>query len=228
MEKYHYTYDKDFTNLESTHLSLKKCLKEKKSEKDIDKARLDLEKNVTIMKQDLFFYKKAIDDTNSSKQTHYALTVPTALNELQLEHEQKGVEMTKSVLQQVTQAYVSRLPLELEVWKGLEGATMKIDARAESNLVANTFKDGDKPPLNFSFDDTQDILKKKLLLHNENIFLREDSEDLQNQQPKVGKKKAAERIKAIEKEMNEVEKKRQILKGIIQTFQELVWLFYMF
>lgn len=91
----------------------------------------------------------------------------------------------------------------------------------DSNFLITKFCTHDQIPSDFSFTDTQDLMKKKIGLKPVSILSLLNVEDQLSTLPvKTGKKKALERLKSIDKEMMEIEKQRQSITTILATYKD--------
>ena len=221
MERNQHSYEKELKNLDACGLHLKKCQKEKK-EKEMDKSRMEFEKQMAAVNYSLFNYKKSVETCNIAKKKHYENAIPDILNEIQKQDETTRIDMSRATMVRIADTVASALPREAQLWTNFADIARKIDGSHDSLLLISSFKTNDRPPVDFNYLDTHDAFKKKQLLYTENQFNIVDGEDLASTPPKVGKKKAAERLKSIEKEIVELEKKRSGLLSILAVLADLV------
>lgn len=220
-ERNQHTYEKELKSLETCGMHLRKCQKEKK-EREMEKSRLEFEKQIAAVTYSLINYKRSIETCNNAKKKHYDNTIPEILNEIQKEDEILRIDLSRATMARIADTVASTLPKEAQLWTNFADLARKIDANYDSHLVMSTFKTNDNRPVDFSYLDTHDDFKKKQLLYSENQFKLADTEDLASVPPKVGRKKVAERVKLIEKESSELEKKRNGLALILATLADLV------
>lgn len=221
MERNQHSYEKELKNLDACGLHLKKCHKEKK-EKEMDKSRMEFEKQMAAVNYSLFNYKKSVETCNTTKKKHYENTIPEILNEIQKQDEATRIDMSRATMVRIADTVASALPREAQMWADIADIARRIEGSHDSLLLISSFKTNDRPPVDFNYLDTHDDFKKKQLLCTENQFKVVDGEDLASTPPKVGKKKATERLKSIEKEIVELEKKRSGLLSILTVLADLV------
>ena len=224
MERFQQAYEKELKTLESCGAHLKKSIKEKK-EKEAEKYRLELEKQIAAVKHSLFYYKTAVDNTNAAKNNHYNIVIPNVLTEMQKEDESSRIAISKSSMTAIANYVASATLKAAQTWAEFKEIANCINENYDSQLLINSFCTHDYPPVDFSYLDPKDTFKKKQNLFPKNIYEREEKENLEATQPKPGRKKAGERIKSIEKDMADLEKKRLGLIGVISTLNDLVCLF---
>ncbi|KAJ3305546.1 Formin-binding protein 1-like [Kappamyces sp. JEL0829] len=208
MEKHHGKFDKEMLVVENASATIKKLVKEKR-DKDVEKARYDLEKQFVNVKQASFAYKKAIDDVNAAKNKHFAGLIPECLDEVQQRDETDRILFTRDIMKKITERYCESLPKKEQMWKDTLGAVEAIDPAKDSNFLICAFKTGDKLPADFCFSDTQLEITKKLLLLPTAATPEESLEYLSSLPAKQGKKRALEKLKIIEKEIIELGKHKQ-------------------
>lgn len=117
------------------------------------------------------------------------------------------------------------MPKTQKILQDVTDTIANIDAQKDSAALIASFKTGETPPADFSFSDTQDLLKKKLELKSGSSITQsadpDSFESISALAPKPGRKKAVDRIKSLDKEIVEVETQRQGLETLISASKDL-------
>ncbi|KAI8899499.1 hypothetical protein BC833DRAFT_585573 [Globomyces pollinis-pini] len=225
MEKCHGLYNKEMKELEISAGLYKKSLKDSNTtKKESEKHRIDYEKKLMLAQDTGLKYRKSINETNKLKSIHFTQLVPKTLDEIQSQDEKFRVEYTRDTLIRITNAIISSLPKEISSWQDISERFVSIDGGIDSKSLCEKGKSGYESPEDFSFSDTIDEHNRKVAMKGRmpvNGVSDDPDELIMMSKTKAGRKKAVERIKALEKEITEVAKERQGIETLLMSYKDL-------
>jgi hypothetical protein len=216
METKYLAYYKDMQHIETSSANLKKYSKERK-EKEADKAKADLDKYLNEVNRSNALYQEDIIKVNEAKRVHFEVLVTKVLNSIQSDDESIRSTSIKESLVQLSEIYLKSVPLTQESWTIIQNTSATIDPTLETSFIVSALTTGNKVPIDFDFTDTASDFQLKKALRPSNEIA--DGEDLPQipEYSKKGKKIIAERIKTIESDIIEIEKRRQLFDIIISS-----------
>ncbi|KAI8621808.1 hypothetical protein BC830DRAFT_73493 [Chytriomyces sp. MP71] len=229
MEKLHDKFESDRKNMEAATAYLEKVQKNKNStQKELDLAKTDYEKKAFAATDSMAAYQKAIVDTNAKKLSHFTGFLPSILNEIQTDDENFRIRATKVAMMKYYELYSSLIPMYIDGLEGMSGVFESVAADQDSQLLVSVLKTEDEfPPGDYTFEEkalARDMNYKKPGVQKaaghsrsatETLLDAEDDDSIMSQPPKKGRKLAADRVKVLEKDLTDSEKKRQAVESLL-------------
>ncbi|KAJ3412359.1 Formin-binding protein 1 [Chytridiales sp. JEL 0842] len=230
MEKLREKFDMEKVTMETARQNYEKAFKNPKlTEKDVAAARSEAEKRASIATEVMEQYQKSIDDTNEKKTKHFTVVLPTLLNEIQSEDENHRIRATKVALNKYHELLASIQP---GIDAGLENisvAFQKISAEYDSQIFVSSLRTGDSVPEDYVFEEKavarDGNLKRAGSVRSGSAKsppdVEHESDDaILSESPKKGRKLAADRVKQMEKEVVELEKKKQAVESLLSVYAQ--------
>jgi hypothetical protein len=116
-------------------------------------------------------------------------------------------------------------PKTAAIWYEAANSFNAIDYENDSNTFIKCLKTGEEKLRDFHFSDTQEVLKKKMAIRTVSSMEMKPETDTDEQiiamSGKVGRKKAMEKVKSLDKEIVEVEKQRQGIESLIGAYRDM-------
>ena len=213
MESKNIAYYKDLHHIETSSANLKKYSKERK-EKEAEKAKAEMDKYLNEVIRSNALYQEDIIKVNEAKRVHFEILVTKVLDDIQADDESIRTSGIKDCLIQLSDVYLKFVPLTNESWTIIQKNSAAIDPMLETSFIVSALTTGNKAPVDFDFTDTANEFQQKKALRPANEM--EGDEDLSQitEYNKKGKKIIAEKIKAVEADIIEIEKRRQLFDTI--------------
>ncbi|KAI8817102.1 uncharacterized protein EV422DRAFT_622972 [Fimicolochytrium jonesii] len=235
-------YRKQTDNLEKTRLRYDKATKDmdaarqayevanqdmNKTAKDIERLRTDAEKKAMLAQECATAYKQCIEQTNQVKDKFYTETIPSILDDIQSKDESSRIDFTKKAFLRYADLLNAQTPSIASSISAMTGIFDKISPTYDSATFVKLCKTGTLPPNDFMFEEraltpnAATAGKKTLARGFTKTYLEaeDNKEDAIVAMPgKHGRKKAVERIKLLDKELSETEKKKQGCETLINVY----------
>jgi hypothetical protein len=128
-------------------------------------------------------------------------------------------------LSRISARILESLPGQVKIWTDINESFKSIDAASDSALLIEKLKTGSEIPADLKISDTSEELKDKIglkIIAGDKSNAPSIEEQIMKQDPKKARKQAVERVKALEKEIAEVERQRQIVDLLCQSPAESV------
>ncbi|KAJ3328260.1 Formin-binding protein 1 [Blyttiomyces sp. JEL0837] len=229
LEKHREKFESDKKSMEAARLLHEKVSKNPKStEKEIDAAKVDAEKKALAASDSMEKYQQLIAETNEKKNKHYQQILPTVLNDVQTDDENFRIRSTRVALIKYQELLSSILPSISDSVEKMGGSFQRISAEQDSELFINLARTGDLLPPDYAFEEkasAKDVTAKRpgsartmARTASESTDKEDDDSTILNMPPKKGRKLAADRVKAIEKETADVEKKKQAVESLLNVY----------
>ncbi|KND00079.1 uncharacterized protein SPPG_04421 [Spizellomyces punctatus DAOM BR117] len=230
LRKYTLDYRKVVDNLEKTRQKYDKATKDmdaarqayesanqdmNKTAKDIEKLRTEAEKKAMLAQEAATGYKQCIEQTNIAKEKYYTETIPSVLNIIQSKDEQNRIDFSKNAFLKYSGLLASQMPSLTTALENMVDMFEKITPSYDSATFIKMTQTHSPYPADFTFEEralaTSNLNKKTSTrgFTKTRDEIDDNKEDAIVVLPgKQGRKKALERIKVLDKELAEVEKKR--------------------
>ncbi|KAJ3055216.1 Formin-binding protein 1, partial [Rhizophlyctis rosea] len=228
LEKIRGKYEKAMRDMEAAKSAYETASMDMNTtKKDIEKLRNDAEKKAMLGQEATKEYKDCIADTNNQKKKYYTETLPTLLDQIQKEDEINRIAFLKTSFNKYTDTLASQLEPWKTVTKSMKDTFTTIDPTYDEDLFVKLMRTGESVPPDFVFEEKTFKDSSTTRKTNMRGFTKTRDDIDENKEdaivtlpPKQGRKKAAERIKHLDKELVEVEKKRQGVETLIGVYKE--------
>ncbi|KAI8927689.1 hypothetical protein BC831DRAFT_451270 [Entophlyctis helioformis] len=227
LERHQQRYEKAMKDLELAQLASENANKDMNTTKKIiEQLRADTDKKAALARDAGAAYKACMAETNDIKNKHFRETLPSILDVVQREDEEHKTNHCKGVFIKYVELFASMTPKIEQSYRLMGQSFETINAAADSELFVNTLKTGEPIPEDFQMSDTQETDVGKKTFMKGMTKVREDKADDQAEDQiislpaKQGRKKAVDRVKHIEKEIADVEKKRQGIETLIVVYKD--------
>jgi hypothetical protein len=166
-------------------------------------------------------------DANSKKSIHFKETLPSTLDTIQKDDEELRITFLRASLKKYFEVISNPLPIINESIKSLASFIDNIDPSIDSEGFASSLNTSEDVPLDseiFEFGET-DRERKKVLQGLSKFSVEKES--LQDDRillmtSKEGRKRAVERVKQLEKDKLELEKRKTSLDIVLEYHREKV------
>ncbi|KAJ3272165.1 Nephrocystin-4 [Terramyces sp. JEL0728] len=214
MEKNYTAYKKELKDLDSCTIQYKKSLKDlKMTKKDMDKIKMDYDKQILASQEAVKMYRESVIELNKFKNEYYYELLPQYLSQIQKCDNDSRISFVQQVFLRLYATSSALLPKEQRILEEAIGINDTVRVSSDHEALIQSLKTGLDPPLDFNIADTSEVHSKKVALRSssrDELRLDYDSEtEIAKLPDKQGKKKAMEKIKVLDKEIIEVEKQRQ-------------------
>ncbi|KAI9199592.1 uncharacterized protein BJ171DRAFT_518017 [Polychytrium aggregatum] len=237
MEKQREKYEKSVKDMDSVRASYEKAQKDvlttknqDKLVKEVERLRVEAERKAVSARDALEAYKKCIAETNQKKNSHFTVDVPKTLDAMQQYDEQQRIAFTRTMFQKLSGLVRGSLPSIQGGLDLMEKTFATIDPKYDSDLVIKMLKTTQTPPDDFVFEGKVDVgtcLQPK----NDDALksptksgdkLEETEDEIVALPTKKGKKKAIDRLKSLEKEIADYDRKRTGVESLMGACRVLV------
>ncbi|KAJ3165390.1 Formin-binding protein 1 [Geranomyces variabilis] len=246
LEKTRQKYDKATKDMDAARQAYESANQDmNKTARDIEKLRSDAEKKALIAQDAAAVYRECIDQTNAAKQKHFEETLPNILDDVQNKDEQNRIEFTRKAFLRYADLLNAQTPSITSSIDAMVSIFSKITPSYDSATFVKLCRSNAPHPADFQFEERalytpggalspsstagsgssmSAVGKKGSLTRG---FTKADLVDESKEDAivslgtgsKAGRKKAVERIKALEKELAENEKKRTGCETLISVYK---------
>ncbi|KAJ3154108.1 Formin-binding protein 1 [Geranomyces michiganensis] len=248
LEKTRQKYDKATKDMDAARQAYESANQDmNKTAKDIEKLRSDAEKKAIIAQDAASVYRECIDQTNAAKLKHFEETLPNILDDIQNKDEQNRIEFTRKAFLRYADLLNAQTPSITSSIDAMVSIFSKITPAYDSATFVKLCRSNASHPPDFQFEERalytpgggalspsatlgaggssmSAVGKKGSLTRG---FTKSDLADESKEEAivslgtgsKAGRKKAVERIKALEKELAENEKKRTGCETLISVYK---------
>ncbi|KAJ3146087.1 Formin-binding protein 1 [Irineochytrium annulatum] len=187
-----------------------KAAKSNRPDKEVDALKADIEKKGLIASNTMETYQQSIGEFKS---------------ELQREDEDNRVKPIKAALNSYYELLVSQQPSMTGSLTSMNNVFQAIDGESDTALFITTMKTGSDLPPDYQFDEkvARDLTAKKpagAKLATLKLSDEKDDDDIFNLPPKKARKAAADKLKLLEKDSFDYEKKRQGIDTLISVYDQ--------
>ncbi|TPX31132.1 hypothetical protein SmJEL517_g05473 [Synchytrium microbalum] len=180
----------------------------KRKKEDVEKIRADMEKKTVLEKEAMEAYKKSIAETNDKKNKHYQEQLPAILDIIQRDDEKDRIVVAKELLIKFAELESTQLPVVSACTQSMISTAQTITPKYDTDLFVKLMRTGDPTPPDYVFEGvgTENVLKAftKHTKAESNV-----EESIITLPERKGRKRAVERLKQLDKDHAELEKKRQ-------------------
>ncbi|RKO93298.1 hypothetical protein BDK51DRAFT_34406, partial [Blyttiomyces helicus] len=189
--------------------------------------RTDAEKKATLAAEATNQYKQCLVETNVKKDRYYKETIPAILNVMQEGDENNRVAFVKTTLSKYSQVLGEQQPGIKSSIDGMADIFANISGKYDSDLFVKLMRSGEPFPADFQFEEKPlkefSATRKPTTrgLTSSRDQMDDKQEDAIISMPaKQGRKKAMERIKTLDKDLVEIEKKRNGLDTLGAVYKD--------
>ncbi|KAI9097210.1 hypothetical protein DFS34DRAFT_694611 [Phlyctochytrium arcticum] len=227
LEKMRQKYDKATRDMDVARQAYESANQDmNKTAKDIEKLRNDAEKKAIFAKECADAYQECINQTNAAKDKFYMETLPNMLDIIQSKDEQNRVAFIKTCFLRYSDLLQGQLPSVSRAIQSMVEIFDKITPNYDSATFIKMSQTHAPYPQDFTFEEralAPSAMKNKTVTRQftkGNAELDDSKEDaIIVLPPKQGKKKATERIKVLDKDLAEVEKRLAGVETLISVYK---------
>ncbi|KAJ3031581.1 Formin-binding protein 1 [Rhizophlyctis rosea] len=228
LEKVRGKYERAMKDMETAKMAYETASQDMNTtKKDIEKLRNDAEKKALLSQEATKEYKDCIAETNEKKSKHYNESLPSILDEVQREDETNRIAFLKTSFTK----YADTMTAQLEPWgtatKSMTSTFGTISPSYDEELFVKLMKTNEALPPDFTFEEKtfKDATTNRKTSMRGFTKAKDDLDEGKDDAivtlpAKQGRKKAAERIKQLDKELAETEKKRQGVETLMGVYKD--------
>ncbi|KAJ3109623.1 Formin-binding protein 1 [Phlyctochytrium planicorne] len=212
MEKLREKFEAETKSMEASKISLDKAISNPKAtEKEKESLRLEVDRKGATA-----------TDTNNLKNKLYRITIPNVLDEIQKDDENTRVTVSKIGFTTYYELLAAQQPGIVGCLDSMNSVFQLINAEYDSDLFIKLMKTGTELPADYVFDEkvaVKDFTAKRS--HSRSKSEAKDDDDaILALPPKKGRRLAADRVKSLEKDLAEAERKRQGVETLISVYEQ--------
>ncbi|KAJ8327162.1 hypothetical protein BDV3_000285 [Batrachochytrium dendrobatidis] len=227
LEKVQQRYEKAMKDMDAAKEAYEKVSADHNSTKKIiDQHKLEADKKATAAQEASIAYKQCMIQSNELKNKHFDEILPNLLDCIQGADMDNRTTFCQTALRNYVDFNISNGPKVEKSYQLMSDTVNNINGKADMELFIRSFQSNDPLPKDFFMSDTQETENSKKTFLRGLSKTREDTYEDQIEDQivvlpaKQGRKKAVDRAKIHEKEVAEVEKKRQGIESLIHAHKE--------
>ncbi|KAH6583072.1 hypothetical protein BASA61_008196 [Batrachochytrium salamandrivorans] len=227
LEKMQQRYEKTMKDMDMAKTTFENAEKDQNSTKKlIDQLKAEVDKKVVAAHDAGSAYQQCMIQSNVVKNQHFTEILPSILDNIQTADDENKTAFCKSSLQGYVDLNTSVMPKIEKSYQLMTDAVSNINSTSDMDMFIKCFKTNDPYPEDFQMSDTQEIENGKKTFMRGMSKSREDrlEDQIEDQivslPAKQGRKKAVDRVKVHEKEIADVEKKRQGVHRLFLAYKE--------
>ncbi|KAI9325204.1 hypothetical protein DFJ73DRAFT_870369 [Zopfochytrium polystomum] len=196
----------------------------------VKQAKAESDKRALLATDAMEAYQKCIGETNEKKNNHYTNFLPNILRDVQTNNENFNVRATRVALVKYHELLSTVIPTTIEGHENLSAAVQQMSAERDSELLISNLKTGEPVPPDYLFEEkasAKDMTVKRpatartlARTESERLMDKDNDDTILAMPPKKGRRAAVERIKALERDQYDLEKKRQAVELLLHTYHQ--------
>ncbi|KAI9325314.1 hypothetical protein DFJ73DRAFT_869932 [Zopfochytrium polystomum] len=218
-------------SMEAARSAFEKISKNTKAtDKEIEAAKAESDKRALLATDAMEAYQKCIGETNEKKNNHYTNFLPNILRDVQTNNENFNIRATRVALVKYHELLSTVIPTTIEGHENLSAAVQQMSAERDSELLISNLKTDEPVPPDYLFEEkasAKDMTVKRpatartlARTESERLMDKDDDDTILAMPPKKGRRAAVERIKALERDQYDLEKKRQAVELLLHTYHQ--------
>ncbi|TPX57212.1 hypothetical protein PhCBS80983_g03976 [Powellomyces hirtus] len=246
LEKTRQKYDKATKDMDAARQAYEGANQDmNKTAKDIEKLRSDAEKKAIVAQDAATAYRQCIEQTNEAKQQFFTETLPNLLDDIQLKDEQNRIDFTRRAFLRYADLLNAQTPSITSSIDAMVSIFSKITANYDSATFVKLCRTNTAIPADFQFEERplggtgmgsspvsgsatglsggagvkKNSLSRGFTKSNLEDESKEDAIVALGVGSKAGRKKAVERVKALEKELADCDKKRTGCETLMSVYR---------
>ncbi|KAJ3117402.1 hypothetical protein HK098_006256 [Nowakowskiella sp. JEL0407] len=198
------------------------------TKKDVERLRQESERRTAMALNAMEDYTKCIAETNELKNKHYTELLPAVLDKFQTDDETERIDFARTHLMKYAEICLTQIPTETQSLESMKATFNTINSQYDSELFIKMMRTGCEIPPDYEFQQKALVgaispkkpsssFGKTLTKSPSKLTPDDNIEDAILAIPgNKGKKKANERIKVLDKEVIECEKKLHGLESMME------------
>ncbi|KAJ3410801.1 hypothetical protein HDV05_003230 [Chytridiales sp. JEL 0842] len=223
MDRLRERYMADKRGIEGAFAYQEKLMKNPKTaEKDLEAAKADADKKALVASESMEAYQEAMRETNEKKNKLFREFIPSILNELQADDENHRVNLIKNSFAKYYELSNEVLP---KTQKGLEAMNTvfeTISPQYDRDLLVKQIKSAEGVPADYQFEEkgAANDFAAKGRQRSPSEKADNDDEIFALPDKRKGRRMAVDRIKILDRELVDLEKKRQAVEVLLGVYNQ--------
>ncbi|KAI8915970.1 hypothetical protein EDD86DRAFT_197320 [Gorgonomyces haynaldii] len=212
LEKIEKSHERSLRDMEAAQLHFEQA-KDPSKKMNVERYKNDFEKKSELASEATKERAKALVDVNQAKNYLYDTFLPESLNSVQTEEENVRIDLMQKTLTLLSETVMQLLANVDPAVNAIISYAQKVNAQADTQHFALLMSTKLTPPGDLSLSDTADVdqLKKSIL---KGVAVQTELET-----PTLTKNQIQERMKTLEKEITETEKKEKGIESLLNVSQ---------